>query len=249
MDLNNLFDLFMKRCKTVRGFIETKTGRKLFFVSLAVFVLLFFAPLFHGSVGAALISCVAAPYTVLVWRRYDYRHAVVPAVFFCIPMVLSMLIYHTLSTAACLLCAIVGVLAVAIYPAFSYICKIKDDMYAYLFAGAVCVGIVIIASLLILLVSIAWWIFCLFLFLAVIAMFFTVVLSSAAYTATDDKRQQRKKTVSKDESDDMKYDLNIFAKDIGLKNELDPQAQKKLEHIANHRRRPKNDRLFYDVDE
>ena len=122
-------------------------------------------------------------------------------------------------------------------------------MYAYLFAGAVCVGIVIIASLLILLVSIAWWIFCLFLFLAVIAMFFTVVLSSAAYTATDDKRQQRKKTVSKDESDDMKYDLDLFAKDIGLKNELDPQAQKKLEHIVNHRRRPKNDRLFYDVDE
>ncbi len=247
MDLNNLFDIFKKRCKTVRPFIRTKTGRSLFFVALAVFILLFLAPLFQGTVGAMLFSCVASPMTVLIWRRYDMRHAIVPAVFFCIPMVLDMLIYHTLSVAVCLLIAIVCTVAVAIHPAFSFIHKITDNMYAYLSAGAVCVGIVVLSSLLIVLVSIAWWIFCLLLFLAVVAIFFTVVLSSAAYTATDAKRQERKKQHKEQNLDYDSYDLDTFAQDIGLKYEEDSQSPHRPHSVKVQRTR-KDEPLFYDAD-
>ncbi len=255
MDFNKLFESFKNKCKTVRKFINTKTGRNMFLIALAVFILLFFAPLFHGSVGAALISCVAAPLTVLIWRRYDKRHAVVPAVFFCIPMILDMLIYHTLSTAACLLVAIVCVLLCAIHPGFTFTHTIKDNMYAYLACGAVCVGIVVLASLLILLVSVAWWLFCLFLFLAIVAVFFTVVLSTAAYTATDDRRQAKKtQRTAHNKSNDKSYDFDTFAEEVGLKNERSSQntrrerynstAKVQLEQTS----RKKNEPLFYDAD-
>ena len=93
MDFNSLFNAFKSRCATINKFTRTKKGRRLSFIAYAVFVLLPLCPLFQGAVGAALIGCVAAPMTVMAWRRHDFHHAVVPAVFFSVPMVLSMLIY------------------------------------------------------------------------------------------------------------------------------------------------------------
>lgn len=254
MGFFNLFTIFKERCKSVQGFVRTKYGRNLFLVAASVFVLLFFAPLFQGAVGAALVSCVAAPLTTMVWRRHDRQHAVVPAVFFCIPMVLDMIIYHTLSIAVCMLVAIVATLAVAMHPSLEFVIKIQDPMYAYLAAGGVCAAVVAITSLLILLVSIAWWLFCLLLFFAVIAVFFTVVLSTAAYTATDAKRQERKKQKREQDADAplYDYDLDTFAQDIGLTNEIDPDFKKSAEptvHTQRTARRPKSTKLYYDVDE
>lgn len=250
MGIDNLFEKFKGRCKTIKGFIRTKKGRNLFLVACAVFILLFFAPLFQGSVGAALVSCVAAPMTVMIWRRYDMLHAVVPAVFFCIPMILDMFIYHTLSTAVCLLVSVVCTLAVSIHPAFKFVHTIEDNMYAYLACGGVCVAIVVLASLLILLVSIAWWLFCLFLFLALVAVFFTVVLSTAAYTATDAKRQARKKQRKQYNPDDDSYDFDSFAQDfaqdIGLRNETDKEASQRTQ--PSRRRTNREEKLYYDVD-
>ncbi|MBQ4128142.1 MAG: hypothetical protein IJD68_00030 [Ruminococcus sp.] len=248
MDLNSLFISFKAKCKTIKKFIRTKKGRNLFLIACAMFVLMFFAPLFQGAVGTALIGCVGIPLVTMIWRRHDFRHAVVPAFFFLIPMVLDMLIYRTLSISVSLLVGIVSTLAVSMHPVFDFLRTQKDDLYAYLGAGGICVCIVVLASLLILLVEIAWWLFCLFLFFAVIAVFFTVVLSSAAYTATDDKRQQRKKQHKKENLDYDSYDFDTFAQDIGLKNELDPHAQKAARFDAPHKRGDKKDPLFYDVD-
>lgn len=252
MDFNKLFDIFKDKCKTVSKFTRTKIGRNLFLVAVVIFILLFFAPMFHGSVGAALIGCVAAPFTVMIWRRYDKSHAIVPAGFFCIPMILDMLIYHTLSTAVCLLVAVVCTIAIAIHPAFDFVKNIKDDMYAYLVTGGVCAAIVILASLLILLVSIAWWLFCLFLFIAVVAIFFTVVLSTAAYTATDDKRQAKKKQRRQYDEDDDSYDFDTFAQDLGFKNER-RESQRHREHsryeiIEDEPSKKKKEKLYYDAD-
>lgn len=264
MDFYKLFDVFKNRCKTVNTFIRTKTGRNLFLAAVAVFLLMFVAPLFQGAVGAALMGCVASPLTVMIWRRYDYRHAIVPAVFFCAVMILDMIIYHTLSIAVCLLVAVVCTLTVAIHPAFESIMKIKDIMYYCLACGGVCVGIVVLASMLILLVSIAWWLFCLFLFIAIVVLFFTVVLSTAAYTATDDKRQQRKKQRKEDYGDDARYNFDTFAQDIGLKNEYQSRENRRVSNRYNSRSydnshendevtvTPKKNRyepLYYDVDQ
>ena len=245
MDLNSLFYAFKSRCSTINRFIRTKKGKRLFLIACVVFVCLLFCPLFHSAVGAALIGCVAAPMTVMAWRRYDFHHAVVPAVFLCVPMVLSMIIYHNLSVAACLLVSLVSTIAVSIHPVFDFLRTMKDNMYAFLSMGAICVVIVVLASIMILLVTVAWWLFCLFLFFAIIAMFFIVVLSSAAYTATDDKRQERKKQLKKEHLEYDSYDLDVFAKDIGLKNETDPDA----EMINRQRRKRLDDEpLFYDID-
>lgn len=246
MDFNSLFDAFKSRCSTIGRFMKTKKGKRLSFISCAVFVLLMLCPLFQGAVGAALIGCVAAPMTVMSWRRHDFHHAVVPAVFLCVPMVLSMIIYHNIAVAACLLVALVCTLAVSIHPAFDFLRTMKDNMYAYLSMGGVCVAIVVLASLLILLVSVAWWIFCLLLFFSIIAMFFIVVLSSAAYTATDDKRQARKQQLKKEHIDYDSYDLDVFAQDIGLKNETDPEAF--MKSSTSKRKRTEDEPLFYDID-
>ena len=247
MDFNSLFDAFKSRCSTINRFTRTKKGGRLTLIAGIVFVLLLLCPLFQGAVGAALIGCIAAPMTVMAWRRHDFHHAVVPAVFLCIPMVLSMIIYHKISVAACLLIALVSTLAVSIHPAFDFLRTMKDNMYAFLSMGAVCVAIVVLASLLILLVSIAWWIFCLLLFFAIIAMFFIVVLSSAAYTATDDKRQERKKQHKKENLEYDSYNLDVFAQDIGLKNETHPDAFTKSS--TPRKRKPESDEpLFYDID-
>ncbi len=249
MKSNNLFELFKSRLDTVNTFTRTKTGKKLMWTSVAIFVLMFFAPLFHSTVGATLLGCVGAPMTVLVWRRHDKKHAIVPAVFFCIPMILDMILYLSLTVASCMLVAVVCTLMTAIYPAFSYIRKIEDDMYAYLYAGAVCAVIVVLSSLLTLLVSIAWWLFCLVLFLAFIAIFFSVVLSTAAYTATDAKRQARKKELRQYDLEESTYDFDVFAKDIGLKRDHSGHSQKTSNSQTPSKRRQNHEKLFYDVDE
>lgn len=247
MDFTSLFNAFKSRCSTIHRFTRTKKGKRLSLVVCAVFVLLLLCPLFQGAVGAALIGCIAAPMTVMAWRRYDFHHAVVPAIALCVPMVLSMLIYHNILVAACLLVSLVCTIAVSIHPVFDFLRTMKDSMYAFLAMGAICVAIVLLASLLILLVSVAWWIFCLLLFFAIIAMFFIVVLSSAAYTATDDKRQQRKKESRRNHVEYDSYDLDVFAKDIGLKNETDPEAYMKTS--SSRKKREKDEPLFYDIDD
>ncbi len=259
MDFNNLLNLFKERCKLAVKFINTKTGRNLFLAAAVTFILLFFAPLFQGAVGAALISCVAAPLVVMIWRRKNSETAVVPAVFLCIPMILSMLIYHTLSTAVCLLVALVCNILLAVHPAFKTIISIKDNMYAYLTFGGVCAVIVVLASLLILLVSIAWWLFCLLLFLGLLIIFFSVVLSTAAYTATDDKRQAKKKREREYNADTTDYDFDTFAEDIGLKSEGREYSRERRRNTAKARTaesvdvtlsksRKKKEPLFYDID-
>ena len=192
MDFNTLFESFKQKCKTIKPFIKTKIGKRLTLSFIAVFILMFFSPMFHGIVGTALIGCVAAPYLILIWRKFDREHAVVPAVFLCIPMLLDMLIYHNIGVVTCLFVAIVCVLIAALNPIFAFFDRLTDILYIYLIAGVICVGIVFAAFLFVFLVSIAWWIICLVAFLAVIVVFFTVVFSTAAYTATDDKRQNKK---------------------------------------------------------
>ena len=251
MDFNSLINIFKERCKLATKFINTKTGRNLFLAAVAMFILLFFAPLFQGAVGAALISCVGAPLVVLIWRRKDKETAIVPAVFLCIPMILSMLIYHTLSTAVCLLVAVVCNLLLAIHPAFEKLISIKDNMYAYLAFGGVCAVIVVLASLLILLVSIAWWLFCLLLFISLLIVFFSVVLSTAAYTATDDKRQAKKKMQREYDENSSDYDFDTFAEDIGLKNESRKHRRERSRDsvdVTVKQNRKKKEPLFYDAD-
>lgn len=246
MKPENLIQMFNLRLKTVHNFTHTKIGRRFLIISVAVFVLMFIAPLFHATVGATLLACVGAPMTILVWRKYDSKHAIVPAVFFCIPMILDMILYLSITVATCMLVGAVSTLIVATHPAFSYIRKIDDDMYSYLYAGAVCVVIVVLSSLLTLLVSVAWWLFCLVLFVAIIGVFFSVVLSTAAYTATDAKRQARKKELREYDLEETQYDFDIFAKDLGIKRDRDKET--KVEVTSRKRRHKEDNNIFYDVD-
>jgi uncharacterized membrane protein (DUF106 family) len=62
----------------------------------------------------------------------------------------------------------------------------------YIAAGAICVGVVVLACILLFIVQISWWIFCIIAFLIVAAVFMGVVFSTAAYTASDGRRQARK---------------------------------------------------------
>ena len=243
MDLSNLFDIFKARCNTVHTFTRTKTGRKFLIASLITFILLFLAPLFHGSVGATLVGSVVAPMIVILWRRYDTKHAIVPAVVFAIPMLLDMLLYFNLKTATSLLVSIVCILVVSLAPAFSYIKTIKETLYAFIFAGCICAGIVIISALTTWLVSVAWWLFCLFLFVALVIAFYSVVLSTAAYTATDKERQSRKKKLREYDLQESNYDLDVFAHDIGLRPD---RNERRSSHSS--RKNQKEDALFYDVE-
>jgi len=246
MKPENLIEYFKLRLKTVHTFTNTKIGKRLFFVSLGIFVVMFIAPLFHSAVGATLLSCVAAPMTILIWRKYDQKHAIVPAVFFCIPMIICMIMYLSITVATCMLVGAVSTMIVATHPAFSYIRKIDDNMYCYLYAGAVCVVIVALSSLLTLLVSVAWWLFCLVLFVAFVGIFFSVVLSTAAYTATDAKRQARKKELREYDLQESQYDFDVFAQDLGLKR--DKEVIKNPETTRKPRRTKSDSDLFYDVD-
>lgn len=245
MEFMKLYDIFKKRCNTVHTFTCTKKGRKLLITSIITFILLFLAPLFRGSVGATLVGSVMAPMTILIWRRYDKNHSIVPAVYFTIPMILDMLLYMNIKTATSLLISIIAVLLCALSPAFSYIRKIEDNTYAYLYAGCVCAGIVIVSWLITWLVSIAWWLFCLILFVVLITVFFSVVFSTAAYTATDRERQKRKRELREYDLQESSYDFDVFAHDIGLR----PDTKVKRESSSRRKRRESENALYYDVED
>lgn len=190
---NHLIEDFKRKCRKVIPFAKTPIGKPLCIIAIVIFVLLLFAPLFHGGVGAALIGCVAAPYLILMWRKFKREYAVVPAVFFSLVMLLDMLIYLNLSIISTYLVAIVFLLYLSTAKEISFFDNIKDEMYMYISAGIITLVIVIIACVFSFLVSIAWWLLCLAAFLFILAVFFSVVLGASAYAATDDKRQARKK--------------------------------------------------------
>lgn len=215
LDFNNLFEDFKRKCRKIIPFAKTRKGQPLCIAALVIFIMLFFAPLFHGGVGTALVGCVAAPYLVLLWRKFRRELTIVPSVFYSLVMLLDMILYHSLTVVSWLLTAIVFLLLIAISEnIFKAYDNLEDGMYTYIGAGVVCVIIVIIACLVAFLVSIAWWLLCLVAFLAVIGIFFSVVLSTAAYTATDDKRQARKKYLERQQKFDRETYTDVDYTDI-----------------------------------
>lgn len=200
LNINAVLNDFKKKIKGIRPFLKTKTGSRLAIVFIALFILLFFAPLFHEFVGAAIAGCVGVVFLILMWRKNDKEHAIVPAVFLIAPMLLDMAIYHTLPVISCYVVVIVAELLAAVSKMFSFFDRIEDPLYTYLCAGAACAVTVVLSVLFMVLVSVAWWILAIVAFLLLIALFFTVVFSTAAYTASDGRRQARKKYEAQRES-------------------------------------------------
>lgn len=193
MNFADLFDRFKQKAMDIRPFLRTKIGSRLGLLFIADFILLFFAPMLQGFVGTALVGCVASVYLILMWRRYDREHVIVPAVLLCIPMLLDMPIYHNLSVIVGLLVAMVAMFIAAVSPWIGFFDKIGDLLYTLLSAGAICVAVVVAACILLFIVQISWWILCIIAFLIVVAVFLGVVFSTAAYTASDGRRQAAKK--------------------------------------------------------
>lgn len=193
LNINALLDNFKKKIKGVRPFLKTKIGLRLAILFGLLFILLFFAPLFHEFVGAAITGCVGVVFLILIWRKNDKEHAIVPAVFLLIPMLLDMAIYHTLPVISCFVVVITAELLAAVSKLFSFFDRIEDPLYTYLCAGAICAVTVVLSVLFMVLVSVAWWILAIVAFLLLIALFFAVVFSTAAYTASDGRRQARRK--------------------------------------------------------
>ena len=183
MNLNDLWAQYKLKFQETRPFTRTKIGSWLTIAAIIDFIVLFFAPLMHGFVGTALFGCVASVYLILMWRKYDREHAVVPAVILCAPMLLDMLIYHEMSVVVGFLVAIVAMLLAALSPWISFFDKITDLINSLLTAGVMCVVVVVVACIMLMLVSISWWILCIIAFIVVVAVFMGVVFSTAAYTA------------------------------------------------------------------
>ena len=190
--MSDLWLTYKQKARDIRPFLRTKTGSRLAIFAILDFIILFFAPLIHGFVGTAIFGCVATVFLMLIWRRYDREHAVVPAAILCVPMLLDMLIYHNLPVVVGCLVAGVAVMLAALSPIFNFYDRITDTISALLAAGGICVGVVIIAWLTMILVDISWWILCIIAFVIVVAIFMGVVFSTAAYTASDGRRQERR---------------------------------------------------------
>ena len=203
MNLNHLWESYKQKLHDIRPFLRTKIGSRLAILGIIDFILLFFAPLIHGFVGTALFGCVASVYLILTWRRYDREHAVVPAVLLCVPMLLDMLIYHSLPIVVGYLVAIVAMLIAAASPLIGFFDKITDLINSLLISGALCVGVVVFACIMLVLVNIAWWILCIIAFFVVVAVFMGVVFSTAAYTASDGRRQARRSRSRSDEDEEL----------------------------------------------
>lgn len=193
MNFNALWEAFKAKLFDIRPFLQTKVGSKLALFFIADFVILFFAPLLHGFVGTAIFGCVASVYLILIWRRKDPSHAIVPAVLLSVPMLLDMPIYHDLAIIVGLVTSIAAMILAANSPLLGFFDRIKDVYYTYLAAGGLCAAVVVIACILLFIVQISWWIFCIIAFLIVAAVFMGVVFSTAAYTASDGRRQARKR--------------------------------------------------------
>lgn len=190
--MGRLWNNYQEKAKDIRPFLRTKTGSRLAILAIIDFIVLFFAPLLHGFVGTAIFGCVASVYLMLVWRRFDREHVVVPALILCVPLLLDMAIYHEISVVVGCLISIVAILLVAFSKIFGFYDKLTDGMTSYLVAGAICVAVVVLACITLVLVQIAWWILCIIAFFIVVAVFLGVVFSTAAYTASDGRRQARR---------------------------------------------------------
>lgn len=190
--MNNLWNLYQQKLHDIRPFLRTKIGSRLAILGILDFIVLFFAPLIHGFVGTALFGCVASVYLMLMWRRFDKEHAIVPAVLLSIPMLLDMAVYHRLDIVVGFLVAIIAMLLAALSPVLGFYDRITDKVNSCIVAGAICVAVVVIACIMMVLVRIAWWILCIIAFFVVVAVFMGVVFSTAAYTASDGRRQARR---------------------------------------------------------
>lgn len=192
MNLNHLWTQYKQKFNDMRPFTRTKIGSRLAIAAIIDFIVLFFAPLMHGFVGTALFGCVASVYLILMWRKYDREHAIVPAVILCIPMLLDMLIYHEMPIVVGMLTAMAAMFLAALSPMLAFFDKLTDTLNSLLIAGVICVVVVVVACILLMLVSVAWWILCIIAFVVVVAIFMGVVFSTAAYTASDGRRQAHK---------------------------------------------------------
>lgn len=201
MNFNALWEEFKRRALDIRPFLQTKIGSRLALFFIADFIILFVAPLLHGFVGTAIFGCVASVYLILIWRRYDHSHAVVPAVLLSIPMLADMAIYHSLPIVVGFLTAIVAMIIVSFSPMLSFFDRITDGFYTFIAAGAICVVVVVVACLLLFILQIAWWIFCIIAFLIVAGVFMGVVFSTAAYTASDGRRQAHKHRMQQEQEE------------------------------------------------
>ena len=203
--MGRLWNNYLEKAKDIRPFLRTKTGSRLAILAIIDFIVLFFAPLLHGFVGTAIFGCVASVYLMLVWRRFDREHVVVPALILCIPMLLDMAIYHEISVVVGCLISVVAMLLVALSRLFSFYDKLTDGMTSYLTAGAVCVAVVVLACVTLVLVNVAWWILCIIAFFIVVAVFLGVVFSTAAYTASDGRRQARRERERRSKDQEQRY--------------------------------------------
>ena len=201
MNFNALWEAFRAKLIDIRPFLRTKIGSRLGLLFIADFLILFFAPLLHGFVGTAIFADVASVYLILMWRRFDPDHAIVPAVLLSVPMLLDMPIYHNMAIIVGLVTGIAAMIIASCSPLISFFDRITDGFYVYLAAGAICVAVVVIACTLLFIVQISWWIFCIIAFLIVAAVFMGVVFSTAAYTASDGRRQARKRKMHEEQEE------------------------------------------------
>lgn len=202
MNFHVILDSFREKLRGSRPFLRTKIGSRLALLGILDFILLFFAPMMHAFVGAALFGCVASVYLVLIWRRFDRERAIVPAVLLSVPMLLDMLIYAiakhddagaVIGIITAFLVAIGAMFLAAMTPIFGFIDRTADMMYVYIGAGITCAVVVVAAWILNVIVLLSWWILCIIAFLIVVGIFLGVVFSTAAYTASDGRRQARRR--------------------------------------------------------
>ena len=207
--MTRLWEIYKQKAQDIRPFLRTKVGSRMGIIAIIDFVILFFAPLIHGFVGVAIFGCVGSVYLMLMWRKLDREHAIVPAVILCVPMLLDMLIYmahpQIRNIIVGYLVTIIMMFLVALSPMFGFFDKIEDRMTTLLAAGALCVVVVVVACVIMLLVNIAWWILCIIAFFAVVAVFMGVVFSTAAYTASDGRRQARRKREREERTAEERY--------------------------------------------
>ncbi len=204
-----LWEIYKQKAQDIRPFLRTKLGSRLAIIAIIDFVMLFFAPLIHGFVGVAIFGCVGSVYLVLMWRKHDREHVIVPAVILCVPMLLDMLFYighpQIRNIIVGYLVTIIMMFLAALSPMFGFFDKLEDRMTTLLAAGALCVAVVVVACVIMLLVSYAWWILCIIAFFAVVAVFMGVVFSTAAYTASDGRRQARRKREREERTAEERY--------------------------------------------
>nr|WP_316615053.1 hypothetical protein [uncultured Ruminococcus sp.] len=204
-----LWETYKQKAQDIRPFLRTKLGSRLAIIAIIDFVMLFFAPLIHGFVGVAIFGCVGSVYLVLMWRKHDREHVIVPAVILCVPMLLDMLFYighpQIRNIIVGYLVTIIMMFLAALSPMFGFFDKLEDRMITLLAAGALCVAVVVVACVIMLLVSYAWWILCIIAFFAVVAVFMGVVFSTAAYTASDGRRQARRKREREERTAEERY--------------------------------------------